>query len=44
MAYDFVEDRTQDGRKLGSADVVDVVAGLFVARGTPGFIRSDDGA
>ena len=65
-AYDFVEDRTRDGRKLrmlnvvdeftreclcirvgrrlGSADVIDVLADLFMARGTPGFIRSDNGA
>ena len=64
-AYDFVEDRTQDGRKLrmlnvvdeftreclcirvgrklGSANVIDVLADLFIARGTPGFIRSDNG-
>ena len=64
-AYDFVEDRTWDGRKLrllnvvdeftreclcirvgrklGSADVIDVLADLFIARGTPGFIRSDNG-
>ena len=64
-AYDFVEDRTRDGRKLrllnvvdeftreclcirvgrklGSSDVIDVLADLFMARGTPGFIRSDNG-
>ena len=64
-AYDFVEDRTRDGRKfrmlnvvdeftreclcirvgrrLGSADVIDVLADLFITRGTPGFIRSDNG-
>jgi len=72
-AYDFVEDRTRDGRKLrmlnvveprglpemdeftreclcirvgrklGSANVIDVLADLFIARGTPGFIRSDNG-
>ena len=72
-AYDFVEDRTRDGRKLrmlnvverrrspdvdeftreclcirvgrklGSSDVIDVLADLFIARGTPGFIRSDNG-
>ena len=72
-AYDFVEDRTRDGRKfrmltvverrrspdvdeftreclairverkLGSADVMDVLADLFIARGTPAYIRSDDG-
>ena len=64
-AYDVVEDRTRDGRKLrmlnvvdefsreclcirvgrklGSADVIDVLADLFIARGTPGFVRSDNG-
>jgi len=63
--YDFVEDRTRDGRKirmlnvvdeftrecltirvgrkLGSADVIDVLADLFIARGAPGYIRSDNG-
>jgi putative transposase len=64
--YDFVEDRTRDGRrfrllnivdeftreclairvgrKLGSADVIDVLADLFVAHGVPAHIRSDNGA
>jgi transposase InsO family protein len=64
-AYDFVEDRTRDGRKirmlcvvdeftrealairvarkLGSADVIDVLADLFLAHGTPAHIRSDQG-
>ena len=64
-AYDFVEDRTRDGRrfrilcvvdeftrealairvarKLGSADVTDVLADLFIARGVPAHIRSDNG-
>jgi len=64
-AYDFVEGRTRDGRKirmlnvideftreclcirvgrkLGSADVIDVLTDLFIARGTPGFVRSDNG-
>jgi putative transposase len=63
--YDFVEDRTRDGRKfrmlnvvdeftreclairvarkLGSADVIDVLANLFITRGTPMHIRSDNG-
>jgi transposase InsO family protein len=65
-AYDFVEDRTRDGRKfrmltvvdeftreclairvgrkLGSADVIDLLADLFITRGTPGHIRSDNGS
>ena len=61
-AYDFVEDRTREGRKFRMLNVVDeftreclairvgrklkavdVLADLFVARGTPGFIRSDNG-
>ena len=64
-SYDFVEDRTHDGRKyrmlvvldefsreclairvsrkLNSIDVLDVLTDLFVLRGIPGFIRSDNG-
>ena len=64
-AYDFVEDRTRDGRKfrllcvvdeftrealtirvarqLSSADVIDVLTDLFIARGVPTHIRSDNG-
>lgn len=64
-AYDFVEDRTRDGRKfrmlcvvdeftrealaicvarrLSSSDVIDVLADLFLARGKPAHIRSDQG-
>ena len=64
-AYDFVEDRTRDGRrsrilravdeftrealairvarKLGAAEVIDVLADLFIARGVPAHIRSDNG-
>ena len=64
-SYDFVEDRTHDGRKyrmlnvvdeftheslairvrrkLKSIDVIDVLAALFVLRGVPGHIRSDNG-
>lgn len=64
-AYDFVEDRTREGRKfrllnvvdeftreclairvgrkLGSADVIDVLADLFITRGVPAHIRSDNG-
>jgi transposase InsO family protein len=63
-AYDFVEDRTRDGRKLrmlnvvdefsreclairvarklNSLDVIDVLADLFIMRGIPGHIRSDN--
>ena len=63
-AYDFVEDRTWDGRrfrmlnvvdeytreclairvgrKLSSTDVIDVLSDLFILRGTPGHIRSDN--
>lgn len=64
-SYDFVEDRTHDGRKyrmlnvvdeftheclairvsrrLKSADVIDVLSDLFILRGVPGHIRSDNG-
>ncbi len=65
-AYDFVEDRTRDrrkirmlnvvdeftreclcirvGHKLGSAEVIDVLSDLFIIRGTPCYIRSDNGS
>ena len=64
-SYDFVEDRTHDGRKyrmlnvvdeftheclairlarkLKSIDVIDVLSDLFMLRGVPGHIRSDNG-
>src|ERR671916_2224920 len=64
-SYDFVEDRTHDGRKyrmlnlideftreclairvsrkLKAADVIDVLSDLFILRGIPGHIRSDNG-
>ena len=64
-AYDFVEDRTHDGRKLRmlnvvdeftheclairvarklkATDVIDVLSDLFILRGVPGHIRSDNG-
>ena len=64
-SYDFVEDRTHDGRKyrmlnvideftheclsirvarkLKAIDVIDVLSDLFILRGTPGHIRSDNG-
>ena len=63
--YDFVEDRTHDGRrfrmlnvideftheclaihinrKLKAIDVIDVLSDLFILRGIPGHIRSDNG-
>ena len=63
-SYDFVEDRTHDGRKLRmlniideftreclairvgrrlrSIDVIDVLSDLFILRGVPSFIRSDN--
>jgi transposase InsO family protein len=63
--YDFIEDRTEDGRKLKlltvldeytreslaieversitSKDVIAVLEYLFMVRGAPGFIRSDNG-
>jgi len=64
-SYDFVEDRTHDGRKyrmlnvideftreclairvgrkLNSVDVVDLLSDLFLLRGIPGHVRSDNG-
>jgi transposase InsO family protein len=64
-AYDFVQDRTHDGRtfrmlcvvdeftrealairverRLGSTDVLEVLAELMLERGVPGHIRSDNG-
>jgi transposase InsO family protein len=64
-AYDFVQDRTHDGRlfrlltvidkftreclaitvarNLTSDDVLQVLTGLFVERGPPDYIRSDNG-
>jgi transposase InsO family protein len=64
-SYDFVEDRTHDGRKyrmlnivdeftheclairvarqLKAANVIDVLSDLFILRGVPGHIRSDNG-
>ncbi len=64
-AYDFVEDRTRDGRKfrmlcvvdefsrealairvarkLSSAEVIDILTDLFITRGVPAHIRSDNG-
>ncbi|MAM94410.1 MULTISPECIES: IS3 family transposase [Bacteria] len=64
-SYDFVEDRTHDGRKyrmlnvidefthealailidrkLNSTDVIDVLSDLFILRGVPEHIRSDNG-
>ncbi len=64
-SYDFVEDRTHNGRKfrmlniideftreclairvnrkLNSVDVIDMLCDLFILRGIPGHIRSDNG-
>jgi putative transposase len=64
-SYDFVEDRTHDGRKfrmlnvideftreciairigrkLRSTDVIDVLSDLFILRGAPSHVRSDNG-
>jgi putative transposase len=64
-SYDFVEDRTHDGRKyrmlniideftreclairinrkLNSTDVIDVLSDLFILRGVPRYVRSDNG-
>jgi len=64
-SYDFVEDRTHNGRKfrmlnvideftreciairidrkLKSTDIIDVLSDLFILRGVPGHVRSDNG-
>jgi transposase InsO family protein len=64
-SYDFLEERTHDGRKfrmlniideftheclairvsrrLKSIDVIDLLSDLFILRGVPEFIRSDNG-
>ena len=64
-SYDFVEDRTHNGRKfrmlnvideftreciairidrkLKATDVIDVLSDLFILRGLPGHVRSDNG-
>ena len=64
-SYDFVEDRTHEGKKyrmlniideftheclairidrrLKSIDVIDLLSDLFILRGVPGHIRSDNG-
>ena len=64
-SYDFVEDRTHEGRRirmlniideftheclairvarrLRSVDVIDALSDLFILRGVPGHIRSDNG-
>src|SRR5436190_16503016 len=64
-SYDFLEERTHDGRKfrmlniideftheclairvsrrLKSTDVIDVISDLFILRGVPSHIRSDNG-
>ena len=64
-SYDFVEDRTHEGRKyrmlnvideftheclairvarrLKAIDVIDVLSDLFILRGVPGHVRSDNG-
>jgi transposase InsO family protein len=64
-SYDFVEDRTHNGRKyrmlniideftreclairvnrkLNSTDVIGVLSDLFIMRGVPGHVRSDNG-
>ncbi|MGA8694976.1 MAG: IS3 family transposase [Xanthobacteraceae bacterium] len=64
-SYDFIEDRTHEGRrfrmlnvidefsheclairvarKLKAIDLIDVLSDLFILRGIPGYIRSDNG-
>jgi hypothetical protein len=42
-SYDFVEDRTHDGRKYRMLNVIDVLSDLFILRGVPGHVRSENG-
>jgi transposase InsO family protein len=45
-AYDFVQDRTHEGKRfrmLKSIDVIETLADLFISKGRPDFIRSDNG-
>jgi putative transposase len=49
-SYDFVEDRTHEGRKYRmlniideSVDVIDVLSDLFILRGVPERLRSNNG-
>lgn len=44
-SYDFVEDciTIRIARQLKSTDVIDVLSDLFILRGIPGHIRSDNG-
>ena len=42
-SYDFVEERTHDGRKFRMLNVIDLLSDLFILRGVPGHIRSDNG-
>ena len=45
-SYDFVEDRTYDCSKywmLKAVDVIDVLSDLFVLRGVPEHVHSDNG-
>lgn len=42
-SYDFVEDRTEKGRKIRMLVVIEVLQYLFAVRGSPEHIRSDNG-
>jgi transposase InsO family protein len=42
-SYDFVEDRTHDGRRFRLLDVIDVLSDLLILRGVPAHVRSDSG-
>lgn len=39
----FVESRTHDGRKFRMLNLIDVLSDLFILRGVPDHIRSDNG-
>lgn len=42
-SYDFVEGRTHDGRRFRMLNIIDALSDLFILRGVPGHVRSDNG-
>src|SRR6202035_1554755 len=40
-SYDFLEERTHDGRKIRLLNIIDLLSDLFMQRGVPAHIRSD---
>ena len=42
-SYDFVHCRTDDGKAFRTLSTIDALSDLFILRGTPSFMRSDNG-